>query len=62
MGRKQFLLKKYIESYRDGKCSIDKAAEEVGITVNEMMKEVSKVGIKSDETLKEYKKGLRLLG
>lgn len=62
MGRKQFLLKKYTEGYRDGKCSIDKAAEEVGITVNEMMQEVSKAGIKSEETIEEYKKGLRLLG
>jgi predicted HTH domain antitoxin len=62
MGRKQFLLKKYIELYRDGKCSIDKAAEEIGITVNEMMKEASKAGIKSEETIEEYQKGLRLLG
>lgn len=61
LGRKQFLLKKFTEEYRLGKCSIDKAAENVGITVNEMMQEVSGVGIKSSETIEEYRAGLKLL-
>ena len=33
LGRKQFLMQKYMELYRGGRCSIDKAAKEVGITV-----------------------------
>lgn len=61
LGRKQFLLNKYLEFYRKGQCSLDKAAEEVGITVNEMMEETIKAGIFSIETVEEYKKGLALL-
>ena len=61
LGRKQFLINKYLEEYRKGLCSIDKAATECGITINEMMKEASKEGIKSTETIEEYKKGLKLL-
>jgi len=61
LGRKQFLIQKYLEIYRTGKCSIDKAAEEVGITVTEMMQEAVKAGIKSTETIEEYRRGLQLL-
>lgn len=61
LGRKQFLMQKYIELYRQGRCSIDKAAKEVGITVAEMMQEAANAGIKSTETIEEYKKGLKLL-
>lgn len=61
LGRKQFLIQKYLEIYRTGKCSIDKAAEEVEITVTEMMQEAVKAGIKSSETIEEYRKGLNLL-
>ena len=58
---KQFLINQQLEHYRLGKCSIDKAAKKVGITVNEMMKEASKAGICSTETLEEYRQGLKLL-
>lgn len=61
LGRKQFLIRKYLELYREGKCSIDKAAEEAGITVIEMMQEAAKSGIKSSESTAEYKRGLELL-
>ena len=61
LGRKQFLIKKYVNLYRDGGCSIDKAAERCKITVSEMMKEASKEGIKSSETIEEYRNGLELL-
>ena len=60
-GWKQYTLQKYIDRYRLGKCSIDSAAEAVGITVAEMMEEVTKAGIKSSETLEEYKQGLKFL-
>ncbi|MBI1935668.1 hypothetical protein HYS31_04460 [Candidatus Woesearchaeota archaeon] len=61
LGRKQFLIQKFLEIYRTGRCSIDKAAEEVGITVAEMMQEAAKAGIKSSETISEYREGLELL-
>ncbi len=60
-GRKQLLLQKYIERYRTGKCSLDKAAKGIGITVAEMMQEAAKAGIQSTETIEEYKRGLQLL-
>ena len=61
MERKQLLIQKYLELYKTGKCSIDKAAESVGITVAEMMQEAVKAGVKSSETIAEYRKGLELL-
>ena len=61
LGRKQYLLQRYLQAYREGKCSLDKAAEAVGITVAEMMKEAAKEGIASTETVEEYREGLRLL-
>lgn len=61
LGRRQFLVGKYLQQYREGKCSLDKAAEEVGITVTEMMQEAAKAGITSTETIEEYRKGLVLL-
>ncbi len=61
LGRKQFLIKRYLEMYKNGQCSIDKAAQFCRITVNEMMKEAMKEGIKSSETIGEYRNGLELL-
>ena len=60
-GWKQYVLQKYLEFYRTGKGSIDKAAEAVGITVAEMMQEAAKAEIKSTETIEEYREGMRLL-
>jgi hypothetical protein len=61
LGRKQVLLRKYLELYRTGGCSIDKAAAEVGLTVAEMMEKASHAGIQSTQTIAEYRKGLELL-
>jgi len=61
LGRKHFLIKRCLNLYRDGKCSIDKATKICKITVNEMMKEATKEGIKSSETIEEYRHGLVLL-
>ena len=61
IGRKNILIEKNIELYRRGLCSIDKAAKETGITITEMMQEAVKAGIKSDQTIEEYQRGLRLL-
>ena len=61
IGRKQYLIKKYLQLYSEGKCSIDKAAELVGITVSEIMDEAAKAGIHSSETIEEYRKGMELL-
>ena len=54
-------FQKYIGWYRDGKCSLDKVAENVGITVAEAMREVTKAGIRSEETVEEYRQGVQLL-
>ena len=40
---------------------MDKAAKTAGLTINEMMKEISSHGIKSDETIEEYRKGVKIL-
>ena len=46
---------------REGLISVDKAAKLVGITVSEMMKAIALHGIKSEETLEEYRRGVKLL-
>ncbi|MBI3032714.1 hypothetical protein HYY69_04525 [Candidatus Woesearchaeota archaeon] len=61
LGRKQYLLKKYLDMYKDGKCSLDYAANKVGLTVGEIMEEAAKEGIDSSETIEEYKQGLQVL-
>ncbi len=61
LGRKEYLLQKYLQLYREGRCSLDKAAEEIGITMWEMMKEATNAGIQSNQTIDEYKEGLKYL-
>lgn len=61
LGRRQYLLEKYLQLYRNGICSLDKAAEKIGINVAEMMQEAAKLGIYSTETIDEYKRGLEIL-
>ncbi|HLC90179.1 MAG TPA: hypothetical protein VJI15_00260 [Candidatus Nanoarchaeia archaeon] len=58
LGRKQYLLRKYLAQYRENKCSLDKAAEKIGITVAEMMQEAVKAKMQSEETFEEYRTGL----
>lgn len=60
-GRKDYLLEKYMDLYRDGKCSIGFVAENTGITIYEAMEEAAKRGLGSDETIEEYKQGLKAL-
>lgn len=61
IGRRQFLIDKHLNDYRLGRCSLDKAASLVGITISEMMQEAAKVGIRSTETIEEFRRGLKLL-
>jgi len=61
LGRKQYLLQKYLHLYQEGKCSLDKIAETVGITITEAMQEAVKLGIRSEQTIAEYRKGLEWL-
>ncbi|MEK6963508.1 MAG: hypothetical protein AABX70_03720 [Nanoarchaeota archaeon] len=61
IGRKQLLLTKYLNLYREGKCSLDKVAEATGLTLSEVMDEAAKAGIKHDLTVEEYQEGLALL-
>ncbi len=59
--KRKYLLEKYLQLYRDGICSLDKAAEKIGINIAEMMQEAAKSGIYSTETIDEYKRGLEIL-
>ena len=60
-GWKELRLKKALNKYEQGLISADKAAKIAGLTINEMMKEIAYHGIKSEETLEEYRKGVKLL-
>ena len=60
-GWKEIRLKKALEQYGRGLMSVDKAAKMAGLTVSEMMGEIASHGIKSEETLEDYRKGVRLL-
>ncbi|MEK6828175.1 MAG: UPF0175 family protein [Nanoarchaeota archaeon] len=60
-GWKELRLKKALNKYGQGLISADKAAKIAGLTINEMMKEIAYHGIKSEETLEEYRKGVKLL-
>ena len=61
IGYKELNLEKVMELYRKGKISIDKAAKISGLTVSEMMDEMSSEGIKSEESIEEYIKGVKNL-
>lgn len=60
-GWKEIILEKALEKYRKGTISLDKAAEIAGLTINEMMQQAAANGIKSDETIEEFREGLKLL-
>jgi hypothetical protein len=61
LGRRQLLLHRWLVRYRDGTCSLDKAASGARITVHEMMQEAAKAGIRSTQTLQEYRQGFKKL-
>lgn len=60
-GRQKLLENRAIELYRNGRISVDKAAEMLSMTVSETMKLFAAAGLKSEETFEEYSSGLRLL-
>ncbi len=60
-GWKELQLEKAIDLYRKGTISLDKAAEIASITIGEMIQIATLHGIKSEETLEEYREGIRLL-
>ena len=60
-GWKELRLEKALEMYRDGKISVDKAAKMAGLLVSEIMNEIAARGIKSDEGIEEYRKGIKIL-
>ena|SRR3989344_135449 len=60
-GWKELSLEKALQLYREGKISVDKAAKIAGLTISEMMDEISAHSIKSDETIEEYREGIKLL-
>ena len=60
-GLKALTLKKIISQYRMGTISVDKAAKISRLTINEMMRLIALSGVKSEETLEEYRKGIKIL-
>lgn len=60
-GWKELRLEKALEDYRDGKISIDKAARIAGLTVHEMMDEAAAKGIRTEESIADLRKGVKLL-
>ena len=54
-------LKKALSQYEKGLISADKAAKIAGLRLSEMMKVISSHGIKSEESLEEYRKGVEML-
>ena len=60
-GWKGLRAKKALNQYEKGLISLDKAAEISGVTISEMMKITASHGIKSEETLEEYRRGVKLL-
>ena len=60
-GWKKLQLEKGLELYKHGKTSLDKAANIAGLTVSEMMDEAAAKGIKSEESIEDYKNGLNVL-
>lgn len=61
VGWKELNLEKALQLYHEGKISIDKASKIARLTMNEIMNEIAAKGIKSDETIEEYKEGIKLL-
>ncbi len=60
-GWKELNEEKALRLYREGKISVDKAAKMAGITVSEMMDKIVAHGMKSDESVEEYREGVKIL-
>ena len=54
-------MEKALEQYRNRIVSLDKAAEIAGINLNEMMQHAVANGIKSEETVEEFRGRLKVL-
>ncbi|MBI2139840.1 UPF0175 family protein [Candidatus Woesearchaeota archaeon] len=61
LGRKRLRELRAIELFRQGQIATDKAAEIAGLTVNEAMSMLAGAGLRSDETIAEYRNSLSLL-
>lgn len=60
-GWKELRLKKALTQYEKGLVSVDRAAKIAGVTVSEIMSIIASKGIRSEETIEEYRKGIKLL-
>lgn len=60
-GWKELRLEKALNLYKDGNISVDKAASIAELTVSEMMDVIAAHEVKSDETLEEYRQGIKVL-
>lgn len=60
-GWKELCLEKALELYREGKISVDKAARIAKLSISEMMDKIAANGIKSNETIEEYRNGIKVL-
>ena len=60
-GWKGMKLKKALDLYAQSLVSVDKAAKMAKLTISEMMNAIANNGIKSEETLEEYRDGVRML-
>jgi predicted HTH domain antitoxin len=60
-GWKEYKIEKALHDYREGKISIDKAADMAGLIVHDMMSEAIAKNIRADESMIEMKKGVRFL-
>ena len=61
LGRQRKKEERAVLLYREGKVSCDKAAEIAGLTVTEMMTLLGQAGLRSEQTLAEYREGLQHL-
>ena len=50
---------KAIQSYKEGKISLGKAAEIAGVCTSEMMDILIRFGVKANVTFEDYKKGMK---
>ena len=60
-GWKEIRQEKALSLYKEGLVSIDAAAKIAGLTINKMMQIAAAYGIKSEESIEDYRKGLLLL-
>ncbi len=50
---------KAIQSYKEGKISLGKAAETAGVCTSEMMDILIRFGVKANVTFEDYKRGMK---